>query len=121
MTYKFKNEYRPGDWPVDCAICGSRVWFSDTTVLDPYSGRGNMRACPDDVDPIDYGLVSYSARPEQPVPYAVVLEPNTPANISFASVIGYEILDPMSGITGLTTWDQLNSQTWDTWSTKWGS
>lgn len=65
------------DWIVYCDICGQRHKGSKTTVLSTYTGRGGLVVCPYDVDKIDYGLVPYSPRKEQLVPYIRVNHTNT--------------------------------------------
>lgn len=125
MSYHFKQGYRPGDWPIDCAICGQRCWFSDSKKLTTYTGRGGYRVCPDDVDPIDYGLVPYKIRTEKPVPFALNLLPSFPPTADTdASIIamGYETYDPMAITPAeLFAARDTNTNTWETITLNWST
>lgn len=102
MGYNFKNRRKPGDWPYDCNICGFTAWASDTTVLAPETGRGGYRVCPECVDSIDYGIIPYTIRAEQALPFAQSLLP--PATFPVPPIdppdgLTYEEWDPASGVS----------------------
>lgn len=71
------KKYREGDWFVYCDICGQRCYASEATKLSTYTGRGDLLVCRKDADRVDYGLVPYSPRIEQNIPYTRINHTNT--------------------------------------------
>lgn len=69
--------YRKGDWYIYCDICGQRSLASRSVKLSTYTGKGGCVVCRHDVDKIDYGLVPFTPRKEENVPWARVGHYNT--------------------------------------------
>lgn len=57
------------DWIVYCDICGQRYPASKTVKLASNTGRGGLVVCRHDADNIDFGLIPYTPRKEQSVPF----------------------------------------------------
>lgn len=57
------------DWIVYCDICGQRYPASKTVTLPTNTGRGGLVVCRHDADSIDFGLIPYTVRKEQTVPF----------------------------------------------------
>lgn len=64
------------DWIVFCDICGQRYKASETVQLPNYTGRGGLVVCRKDADKIDPGLVPFTPRKEQSIPFARVNHTN---------------------------------------------
>lgn len=69
--------FKEGDWYVYCDICGQRSLASNSTKLSTYTGKGGLIVCRHDVDEIDSGLIPYTPRREQNVPWARIGHTNT--------------------------------------------
>lgn len=65
------------EWIFYCDICGQRHKSSKATILSPYTGRGGLVVCPYDVDKEDAGLIPFTPRKEQNVPYVRINHTNT--------------------------------------------
>ncbi len=66
-----------GDWYIYCDICGQRSYASQSTKLSTYTGHGGAIVCKHDVDKIDYGLIPYTPRKENIVPYVRINHTDT--------------------------------------------
>jgi hypothetical protein len=131
MTYKHTNKYDPsrlGDHIIYCDICGMPTWYSESKVLEVYTGKGGLLVCPDDADVIDYGLVPYTIPPESIVETTRINEtfatstPETtypPFNTGELDPMSYsspnDAIIPSENWEGQTNldWDQLNMYPWE--------
>lgn len=114
---------RLGDFPFDCDICGGRYWYSESTVLGVYTGRGGCLVCRNCADPIDYGLVPYKIPAERPVPTSRTA---IPPDLNTSPPFDTAQEDPMSTSPTYNralnaTWDTQLYQTWNMGTIPWGT
>lgn len=67
---KNANKYtsdRINDHTINCDICGTVCWYSETRTLEEDTGQGGAIVCKRHRDPVDYGLVPYKIPAEQSV------------------------------------------------------
>lgn len=119
----YHDQYKDGDYPTYCDICGQKCWFTQTTVLHKYTGRGNLLVCPNCNDAIDYSLVPWKVIPE--VNPKITRNNNYAANPEdvpdSAELIDFSTFDPLNGSTAPLSWDNLDTFRWEDWEDPWGS
>lgn len=118
----YKDKMKLGDYPLYCDICGMKSWYSQSKVLDKYTGRGGLLVCRTCYDSIDYGLVPYKVEPEE--------TPDITRNNHYAANpadvpqdvqnIDLSTQDPMSAVPQFN-WEDLDTQVWGQWNLPWGS
>lgn len=69
--------YKEGDWYIYCDICGQRCYASKSTKLSTYTGHGGAIVCNHDNDAIDPGLIPFTPRREQSLPWSRTGHVNT--------------------------------------------
>lgn len=113
---------RLGDYVIDCDICGQRCWYSESSVLGIYTGRGGLLVCPECKDPIDYGIVPYYVIPERPI--TNTREANRTASLKsipqkykpfLADNMDPAAYSPEQANSYQISWDLLSQVTWDNW------
>ncbi len=100
MKNSFREQKRVGDYVLFCDNCGQKLWASQSTVLDKFTGKGGLVVCPVCVDATDYGLVPYKVEPEESVPISrnnhYAANPNDVPNDPLPSALDITLIDPMS-------------------------
>lgn len=76
-----------------CDICGQPCYISDVKKLSPETGRGGLMVCPDDADKIDFGLIPYEIKSENPVSWTRIAHQDVangtaPLDIETATSLG---------------------------------
>jgi len=96
----FRESKRVGDYVLFCDICGQKMWYSQSKVLEPETGKGGLVVCPMDRDAIDYGLVPYKVAPEAIVPIArsnhYTADPSLIPNDPLPASLDITLIDPTS-------------------------
>lgn len=87
------NKYtknRLTDHVLNCDICGTLCWYSDTRTLQADTGQGGAIVCKRHNDPIDYGLVPYKIPAERAVKETRVLS-NMVDNANLTGTTPYDL------------------------------
>lgn len=114
-----KNRYSKNhaqDWIIYCDLCAAPCWYSESTLLDVYTGRGGLLVCPRDADPIDYGLVPYTIPPEQGVTTTRINNFSNTTTSGFPAPFDYANNPGESG--GIHEWQMINMN-WEDININW--
>lgn len=120
MTINKYTKKRLKDYPITCDICSKVCWFSESSKLDVYTGRGGLRVCPSDKDKIHYGFKPYKIRAESPV-----VDTRTNSYFDNTNISGTEPFDYSTYPEGMYnnttqdwTWENININ-WEDIDTNW--
>lgn len=97
---KDSNRYtkdRLHDHPINCDLCGTSCWYSETRTLTKETGEAGAIVCRRHKDPIDYGLVPYKIPAEKGVKETRVLSNfNDNTNIDGVTPFNLDTQNPLS-------------------------